>query len=95
MFNLEYHAETMKLRHPEWTPRQCRNLLYWQNIVRKDLKSAVKAAMGFLRCDGVSYCPEGLGVNVFVTARLAGVKLDKIRRLKIDRHVALIGTKWP
>ena len=92
MFNLKYHAELMKIRHSGWSDRQCRNVLYWQQIVRADLRRAVKAAMGFLGCDVVTYCPEGFGVNVFVTARAAGLKLDKTRRIWIDHHVALIGT---
>lgn len=92
-FNLAWHAEWMQKRHPGWSQRQCRNLLYWQQIVRADLKRAVKAATGFLRCDAATYCPEGQGVNVFVTARLAGIKLDKTRRIGIDHHIALIGTR--
>jgi hypothetical protein len=69
--------------------------LYWQGIVRADLKRSLKAAMGYLGCDAATLCPEGRGVNVFVTARLAGIKLDKTRRITIDHHIALIGTLSP
>ena len=92
-FNLEYQAEKMRKKYPHWTDRQCRCCLYWQGKVRAHLRRAARAAMGFLGCDAYVYCPEGYGVNVFVTARLAGLKLDKTRRIKIDHHVALIGTK--
>lgn len=36
-------------------------------------------------------CPEGMGLNVYVTARLAGLYLEKIHNLSICRHVALVG----
>lgn len=90
-FHLESHAEWMKCRHPHWTDRQCRNVLYWQGSVRAELRRNVSAAMSFLGCDAVTYCPEGQGVNVFATARLAGLRLDKTRRIRIDHHIALIG----
>ena len=96
-FNLQAHADWMKTRHPNWSERQCRNVLYWQNMARADLRRTVAAAMSFLHCDAITYCPEGLGVNVFATARLAGLKLDKTRRLRIDHHIAIIGMrreKW-
>ena len=42
-FNLEKHANRMRERHPKWTERQCRNLLYWQGGVRKRLKEKAYA----------------------------------------------------
>lgn len=90
-FDLAGHAEKMKKYHPTWSARQCRNVLYWQGTVRAGLRRRVRAAMGYLACDAATYCPEGMGVNVFVTARLAGLRLDKTRHLSVDHHVALIG----
>jgi hypothetical protein len=90
-FHLEGHADYMKARHPGWSERQCRNVLYWQQTVRVQLRRNVYAAMTLLGLDAVTYCPEGMGVNVFVTARLAGIGLDKTRRIRMDRHIALIG----
>lgn len=52
----------------------------------------VRDAMKKLHCDAVTFCPEALGVNVFVTCRKAGLKLNKTRRLRFDHHIALIGT---
>ncbi|MEM5789005.1 MAG: hypothetical protein AAGU11_16960 [Syntrophobacteraceae bacterium] len=92
-FWLKNHADGMREKHPGWTDRQCRNLLYWQGIVRAGLKRNVAAAMSILGCDVVTYCPEGQGVNVFATARLAGLALDKTRRICIDHHIALIGSR--
>jgi hypothetical protein len=89
--DLEHRAAWMRSRHPDMSNRQCRNCMYWQRIVRAELRLNARAAMQFLGCDAVTYCPEGQGVNVFVTARLAGLKMDKTRRIRIDHHVALIG----
>jgi hypothetical protein len=90
-FDLEGHAADMKVRHPDWSDRMCRNVLYWQGSVRARLRMNVRDAIEKLGCDSVTYCPEGHGVNVFATARLAGLAMDKTRRLKLDHHIALIG----
>lgn len=92
-FNLLEWEMIMKYRHPSWSERQCRCVLYWQNQSRKQLKERALFAMAHLGLNGVSNCPEGMGVNVYVTARLAGLHLEKIRRLETCRHVALIGSR--
>jgi hypothetical protein len=92
-FDLDRRAALMKLRFPEWSERQCRNVRHWQEIVRAQLRRNVRAAMEKLGCNEVTFCPEGLGVNVFATAAILGLKLEKIRRLHIDHHIALIGMK--
>ncbi len=90
-FNVAAHVRKMKELHPKWSERQCRDVLYWQGTVRVELKRNVAYAMRYLGCDAFTYCPEGAGVNVFVTARLAGLALEKVRHLNIDHHIALIG----
>jgi len=90
-FDLESHAAEMKKRHPHWSDRQARCLLYWQGKSRKQLKERVTWAMMKKNADKVTYCPEAMGVNVFVTCRLSGLHLDKTRSISICRHVALIG----
>ena len=90
-FDLGAHARRMKEKHPNWSDLQCRNVLYWQNTVRAELRRNVRDAMKHLDCDEATYCPEGMGVNVFVTARIAGLRLEKIRHLDVDHHIALIG----
>jgi len=90
-FDLRAHVERMKTRHPKWTDVQCQNVRYWQGTARAGLRRNVTAAMGPLRCDVSTFCPEGAGVNVFATARAAGLRLERTGSIKIDRHVALIG----
>jgi len=92
-FDLKAHAARMKEKHPGWTERQCRCVLYWQSQSRKQLADRVWVAalrMKQSRIPRYTTCPEGMGVNVFLTARLAGLNLEKTRHLKICRHVALV-----
>lgn len=90
-FDLLRHVEKMKARHPHWTDRQLKNVLYWQGTSRKQLKERVKIAQYVTSCNIVSYCPEGQGINVYATCAKSGLKLEKIRYLKTCRHIALLG----
>jgi len=73
-FDLAAHAEKMKAKHPHWTNRQCRNLLYWQGGVRKRLR--IKAeGFCYSSTDVLLDIPEANGVNVFATMAKHGVFL--------------------
>jgi len=93
-FNLESHVFRMKKRNPHWSNLQCKCVLYWQGTSRKQMKERVKDAMWSLATNIFSDCPEGMGVNVYVTARLSGLKLERIRHLKTCRHISLLGTSF-
>lgn len=92
-FNLAAHMARMLRRHPHWTERQQRNVLYWQSASRKQLKDRVTTALRLTRCGSVTTCPESYGVNVYATARNSGLILEPIKTLKTCRHIALIGFK--
>ena len=90
-FNLEADIERRKKMTPGQTERQYRCVLYWQETSRKQMRERAKLAMWPLSLNAYTACPEGMGVNVYATARIHGLKLERIRDLKICRHVALIG----
>lgn len=90
-FNLLGHVEKMKNRHPDWSDRQLKNVLYWQGTSRKQPRERVGVAQCITRCNVISYCPEGQGINVYASCAKSGLRLEKIRHLKICRHVALLG----
>ncbi len=90
-FDLKAHMRKMKAKYPEWTELQCRCVLYWQSTSRDQLAIRIKFALHILQADASAAVPEAMGVNVYATCRLAGLQLEKIRGLKICRHVALIG----
>ncbi len=83
--------QRMKDLHPGWSELQCRCVLYWQSTSRDQLAYRIKFALHTLQADASAAVPEAMGVNVYATCRLAGLQLEKIRTLKICRHVALIG----
>ena len=92
-FDLEADIQRRKNLNPGQTERQYRCVLYWQGSSRKQLNERVKEAGWMLNTNAISSCPEGMGVNVYATARLFGLYLERIRNLKICRHVALIGMR--
>jgi len=76
-FDLKSHAEKMKEKHPHWTERQCRNLLYWQNGVRSRLRKKAEAlALPFMG-DVILDIPEANGVNMFDTMAMHGLVIER------------------
>lgn len=81
----------MREKHPKWTERQCRCLLYWQPRSRKQMRQRVEEAMPLVGASVSAACPEAMGLNVFATARRSGLILDKPRAISTARHITLIG----
>jgi len=94
-YDLESHVGKMRQRHPNWSDRQCRCVLYWQGASKKLLKQEVKKAAFETKSIKIITKPEAMGVNVYATCRLSGLRLERIEGLKICRHVALIGQPRP
>jgi len=90
-FDLAAHVELMKQRHPDWSDRQCRCVLYWQSKSRKQMKERVFCAVNLLKTNRITACPEAMGLNVFATAAVSGLKMERTRSVCICRHVSLIG----
>ena len=76
-FDLKAHAEKMKAAHPDWTERQARCVLYWQNGVRKRLSEKALKEYRPLEGDILLTIPEACGVNVFATMAQHGLILKK------------------
>ena len=91
-FDLEADIARRKKMTPGQTEHQYRCVLYWQGSSRKQMKERARVAMWELGLNAITTCPEGMGVNVYATARTNGLKLERIRDLKMCRHVALIGS---
>lgn len=76
-FDLKKHAKKWKERHPNATEKQCRNLLYWQNGVRKRLYNKVLKCINPFNGDIILRIPEACGVDVFKTMEKIGIKLQR------------------
>ena len=98
-FDLATHVEKMKEKHPNWTKRQCRNLLYWQNGVRKRLREKAYRNYHPLQGDVLLEIPEACGVNVFETMSKVGVIFQRsepnyvIKVMLIGKSVLIPGGK--
>lgn len=90
-FDLTGHINRMQELHPSWSAKQLRCVLYWQNSSRKQLRERVSLAMNILGTTVYHTMAEALGVNLYATCQLSGLKLEKIKDLKTNRHVALLG----
>lgn len=89
-FNIKQHADKMKGLHPQWSDKQCRCCLYWQNTVRKDLRKMCDDFIYSKNSYDYTLIPEAMGVNVFRTAHRLGIMLRKNINDKLYK-IALIG----
>lgn len=87
VFDLKAHAESAKIKHPQWTERQCRNPRHWQGGVRKRLREKALTLNGDILLD----IPEACGVEVFETMKLHGIEIEK--HPQIVRKIMLVGMK--
>jgi predicted metal-binding protein len=80
-FNLKKQKEKMKLKHPNWSDRQCKCLLYWQKSVVKELRKKCNEFTIFLYPDNGIFdyelIPEAMGLHVFETMEYHGIKLER------------------
>lgn len=92
IFDLSIHAKIMKIKHPEWSEKQCRCCLYWQNTVRHQLQNLCGQFIikNTLDCTW-NMKPEALGINVFETCRRASLLINR-DAFPIIYKIALIGT---
>lgn len=92
-FNLKNHIEKMKQKHPEWTFIQLKNLLYWQNGVRKDLRNMVENFINNHKDRNLliyTLLPEAMGIDVFSTINKIGIPIERNPINKIFK-IALVG----
>ena len=90
-FDIQTHVQKMKKKHPKWTDRQCRNVLYWQKGVVKKLKeNSFELANRMGEKYIVLEVPEANGVNVFKTCLNVGIELETFPQ-NIIRKVMIIG----
>ncbi len=90
-FNLKNHIEQMKIKHSNWSLLQLKNLLYWQNGVRKRLKEKIHRFIRTKDCNMIyTLLPEAMGVMVIDTALKLGVPIEKRPENRIFK-IALVG----
>lgn len=91
-FNLEQHVKKMKKKHPDWSDRRARCVLYWQGKVNKQLREICEKIVSNAPNSIILYKPEANGVHVFETCRKIGLILERNPQ-KIVWKIAIIGTR--
>lgn len=97
-FDLDAQAIRMKAKHPTWTEAQCRNLLYWQKTVRRDLREGVRRKFRVSRNAIKNYLYEGAeggGVDFYLTMRGIGIYLDRMNDLHTVRVIGIFAISEP
>ena len=93
-FDLAAHAARMKAKHPKWSDRQCRCALYWQEGSKKQARERSEYFIKFILKDKryvAHHMSHAAGVQLYATWAAAGVPLQRIRDITINRHVSLVG----
>lgn len=91
-FDLKSHVDKMKVKHPNWTSIQLKNLLYWQGGVRKRLRDKTNEFIEDRSNGAMIYTllPEAMGVMVINTALKLGIPIEKTPINKVFK-IALVG----
>jgi len=76
-FDLTEHVAKMLKKHPKWTEKQAKCVLYWQKTVEKTLRQKCEKLISRLP-NGFCYTlkPEAMGINVFTTAFKHGIPIE-------------------
>jgi hypothetical protein len=90
-FNLTAHINKMHWKHLDWSDRQCRCVLYWQNTVRKRLLNKTKEFVDLICADYALEIPEACGINVFATMANVGLILQTTRNITTVHKIMLVG----
>lgn len=88
-FDIGAHEKKQRIKHPNWSKKQCRNSRHWQNGVVARLLEACRMfcmGYGFVFTDR----PEAMGVHVIRTAKKVGVPI-KSRFKDTVYKIALVG----
>jgi len=91
-FDLRAHMCKMARKHPDWSTRQQKCCLYWQNAVRKTLTELCNQFINGRPNKMYTLIPEAMGVNVFRTAHRHKIMIRK-DAYPIVYKVALVGTR--
>jgi hypothetical protein len=86
------YLKMMSVRHPVWTDRQLKNVLYWQKHYRKLLSDFMLQKSSDFPDYEIINSPETMGVNVFATLVKAGFK-PEVKPTKTIHLVSFFSSK--
>lgn len=74
-FDFGAYLDMMRERHPEWTDKALRNVLYWQGHVRANLNNFIKS-IELPDNYKILKTPEAMGMNMTDTCKQVGIELE-------------------
>ena len=91
-FNIKNQEMRMLKLHPDWTKKQARCLLYWQNTIKKELIKLCKFYTNHRSNLNYELIPEAMGLHVFETAHYVNIPLERdYDKMKYIYKIAFIG----
>jgi predicted metal-binding protein len=94
-FDFKNYLEGMKQKHPTWSDRQLRNVIYWQGQAKKVLTAEIEKRLPYFRGFQICFNPEAMGVSIAETCRRMGVNLEFPPINKVWKIALLAKTKNP
>jgi len=91
-FNLKTHITRMRAKHPKWSEKQLKCLLYWQPHINKKLRQTAERLASQIPNSTVLYTPEANGVHIFKTCETIGITLERNPKNYVWK-IAIIGKK--
>ena len=91
-FDMEAQMARMLDLHPDWSEKQCRCCLYWQEGVRKKLRQLCESKIDGNHRLSYTLIPEAGGVHVFDTMLQHGISMSR-DAYPVLYKIALIGYK--
>lgn len=88
-FDFETYLNWRKSFHPDWTERALRNVLYYQEHLRFELRNNVKEELKKLPGWEPLYNAEAMGVNIHLTCRAVGINLEWPPKI-INHRIAIL-----
>ena len=82
----------MKEKHPNWSDRQARCVLYWQGRLDKKLREASEKVASNVSNSYIVYKPEAYGIHLFKTCENIGLVLERNPQ-KLLWKMTIVGTK--
>jgi len=76
IFNYKSHVNKMRRKHPDWSDRQIKCVLYWQGTARKRLRGKIGVFKNLFTDYIIVMCPEAQGVNLTETMKNVGIILE-------------------
>ncbi len=93
-FDFASYIQIMQIRHPEWSERRLRCVLYWQNQVRTIQRQQITTFRQYHPNTVFTQLPEAMHLNILLTLRHLKIDFETKPKKKVLK-IALVGCPNP